>query len=75
MSRAGDEELVGAKAPRLFAVVAEIGEIAGWGMAFDDHALVACDGGRSFLAVSSPDRACWLLSPANDARLVWVDAR
>ncbi len=73
------DELVTEEAPRLFAVVQELGEredgrIAAWGMAFDGHADVVCDDGRSWMSLSSPDRACWLLSRAPDttARLVWV---
>jgi hypothetical protein len=71
-------EMVRDEAPRLFAVVQEIGEredgrIAAWGMAFDDHAAVMRDR-SSWLSVSSPDRACRMLSRAPDvtARLVWV---
>lgn len=74
------DEMVTDEAPRLFAVVEEFGErmdgqIAGWGMAFEDYATVTCDGGRSLLSVRSPERACWLLSRAPDvtARLVWVE--
>jgi hypothetical protein len=71
-------EMVRDEAPRLFAVVQEIGEredgrIAAWGMAFDDHTAVMRDRG-SWLSVSSPDRARCMLSRAPDvtARLVWV---
>lgn len=74
------DEMVSDEAPRLFAVVAEVGErvdgeIAGWGLAFADHTVVMCGGGRSWLNVRSPERACRLLSHAPDvsARLVWVD--
>ena len=72
-------EMVADEAPRLFAVVQELGEredgrIAAWGMAFADHADVVRHGGGSWLSVSSPDRARWVLGHGQDitARLVWV---
>jgi len=72
-------EMVSDAAPRLFAVVQELGEredgrIAAWGMAFADRTDVLRCGGGSWLSVSSPDRACWLLGRGPDitARLVWV---
>jgi hypothetical protein len=71
-------EMVNDEAPRLFAVVQELGErvdgrIAAWGMAFDDHAALVRDRG-GFLSVSSPDRARSLLgrAPGITAHLVWV---
>ena len=71
-------EMVHDEAPRLFAVVQEIGEredgrIAAWGMAFEDHAALLRDH-STWLSVSSPDRARQILSRAPDvsARLVWV---
>jgi hypothetical protein len=72
------QEMVTDEAPRLFAVVQELGDrvdgrVAAWGLAFEDHAdLVRCGGG--FMSVSTPDRACWLLSRQPDvtARLVWL---
>ncbi len=73
--------MVNDEAPRLFAVVQEIGEredgrIAAWGMAFEDHAAVLRDG-NSWLSVSSPDRARRMLSRGPDitAHLVWVKER
>lgn len=72
-------KLVAAEAPRLFAVVHEVGDqedgwIAAWGMAFEDHASVVCDDGLSMLKVASADRARHLLDEAPDrtAHLVWV---
>lgn len=74
-------EMVNDEAPRLFAVVQEIGEredgqIAAWGIAFEDHTAVMRDR-TSWLSVSSPDRARQLLSRAPDvtAHLVWVEPR
>lgn len=71
-------EMVNDEAPRLFAVVQELGErvdgrIAAWGMAFDDHAALVRERGV-WLSVSSPDRARHLLGRAPDvtAHLVWV---
>jgi hypothetical protein len=71
--------MVADEAPRLFAIVQELGEredgrITAWGMAFDDHADVVRHGGGSFLSVNSPDRARTLLGrgPGITARLVWV---
>jgi hypothetical protein len=71
-------EMVNDEAPRLFAVVQELGQredgrIAGWGMAFTDHTAVL-RGTGSWLHVSSPDRARRVLSRAPDvtARLVWL---
>ncbi len=73
-------EMVNEEAPRLFAVVQELGErvdgrIAAWGMAFEDRADVVRDGGGSVLSVRSPERACRLLgrAPGVTARLVWVE--
>jgi hypothetical protein len=71
-------EMVNDEAPRLFAVVQELGQredgrIAGWGMAFADHTAVL-RGTGSWLHVSSPDRARSVLSRAPNvtARLVWL---
>lgn len=71
--------LVNDFAPRLFAVVQELGtrqdgRIAAWGMAFDDHAeIVAVDGGTR-LTLSTAERAItWFNRPRDvTARLVWV---
>ncbi|MCT2582368.1 hypothetical protein JT362_04430 [Actinophytocola sp. S1-96] len=72
------KELIDEEAPRLFAVVQELGErvdgrIAAWGMAFADHVEVIADCGTR-LSLRDPDRACHLLSLAPDvtARLVWI---
>lgn len=72
--------MVNEAAPRLFAVVQELGErvdgrIAAWGMAFEDRADVVCDG-ATLLGVRSPECACRLLGrdPDVTARLVWVES-
>lgn len=72
------EDMVHEEAPRLFAIVQEIGEredgrIAAWGLAFEDHTAVLRDRG-TWLHVNSPERARHLLGRAPDvtARLVWV---
>ncbi|WP_433262066.1 hypothetical protein ACQPZF_28490 [Actinosynnema sp. CS-041913] len=73
-------EMVADDAPRLFAVVQvygeqEDGDVAAWGLAFEDHAEVLRVGGGTRMRLRSPDRAVRLLSRAPDvsARLVWVD--
>ena len=66
------------EAPRLFAVIQEVGDredgwIAAWGMAFDDHVEVVDDG--ACLSLQSPERARWVfgLRPDVTAHVVWVD--
>jgi hypothetical protein len=73
-------KMVHDEAPRLFAVVQELGKredgrVAAWGLAFENRAQLVHSDGRSLLSARSPERACWLLSrnPDVTARLVWVD--
>ncbi|GAB3460350.1 hypothetical protein [Actinophytocola sediminis] len=72
------KEMVDEEAPRLFAVVQELGErvdgrIAAWGMAFADHT-TAVAGRGSVFSLRSPERVRQALCQAPDvtARLVWV---
>ncbi|MGH3827901.1 MAG: hypothetical protein ACRDQX_12125, partial [Pseudonocardiaceae bacterium] len=72
--------MVANEAPRLFALVEEFGErvngeIAAWGMAFDDHVeIVSVDDGSS-INLSSLERAAHIFShhPTITARVVWVN--
>lgn len=73
------DDMVAESAPRAFAVVQVYGErldarIAAWGLAWKERAeIVGVDGGPQ-MCVRSPERACWMLSRADDvsARLVWL---
>ncbi|TCP57053.1 hypothetical protein EV191_1011005 [Tamaricihabitans halophyticus] len=74
------ERMVAQEAPRLFAIVQEYGErvdarIAGWGMAFEDHAEVIAVGRRARLRLRSPERAMRLFEFGAHirARLVWFN--
>lgn len=74
--------MVADEAPRLFALVQEYGDgvdgqIAAWGLAFENHAeLIGADGGPE-VHVSSVESAVWMFSRAAHmtARVVWVDNR
>jgi hypothetical protein len=66
-------------APKLFAVVHELGErvdgwVAAWGMAQDDGVDVVPVDGRVRMALASPERAVRLFGGQQGvtARLVWV---
>jgi hypothetical protein len=71
--------MVADEAPKLFAIVQELGEradavIAAWGMAFDDCAeLIGADGG-SRMSLESPETARWLFSRRENitAHIIWV---
>jgi hypothetical protein len=72
-------EMVAVEAPRLFAVVREYGErldgeLAAWGMAFDDHVEVVSIGGHRRMSLCSPERAVFFfgLGPDVTAHLIWV---
>lgn len=74
------DEMVTDEAPRLFAVVQVYGErvdgqIAAWGMAFEDHAEVVSVDGLTRLSLCSPERAVRRFGRRPDvtARLVWVN--
>jgi hypothetical protein len=75
------DELVTEHAPRLFAVVQEYGErvdgqIAAWGMAFEDGAEVIGTDRTQHLSLRSPERAVRAFScrPHITARVVWATA-
>jgi hypothetical protein len=72
--------MVAANAPRRFAVVQEYGDrvdarIAGWGIAFDDHADVIGEGNVVHFGVPSPEDVlrCFRFGTRVTPRLVWVD--
>lgn len=70
--------LVADEAPRLFALLEEVGDredgwIVAWGMAFPDHAHLVCVNGlTNHMVVDSAERARRLLSQRATIRLVWV---
>jgi hypothetical protein len=73
-------EMVVDEAPRLFAVVQVYGErvdvrIAGWGMAFDDHAEVVSVDYKSRMSLHAPKDALRLFTFGSHirARLVWFN--
>lgn len=74
------DNMVADEAPRIFAVVQELGErgdarIAGWGMSFDDSAHVVSLDGRTLMCLSSPERALvgFRMGGRVTPRLVWVN--
>ncbi|MGX7825861.1 hypothetical protein ACTG9Q_12275 [Actinokineospora sp. 24-640] len=74
--------LVFGQAPRLFAILHEVGHredawVAAWGMAFDDHVEVVDSDGRCRMALSSAERACDILGCDDNAtaHLLWLDGR
>lgn len=74
------ESIVADEAPRLFAIVQEYGErvdgrIAGWGMAFDDHAEVASLDRAIRGSLHVPEDALRLFNFGSHihARLVWFN--
>ncbi|MGH3771602.1 MAG: hypothetical protein ACRDRW_09440 [Pseudonocardiaceae bacterium] len=74
------DELVANEAPRLFALVAEFGErvngeIAAWGMAFEDHVEIVSVEDGSSINLSSLELATHIFShhPTITARVVWVN--
>ncbi len=76
------EEMVAECAPRVFAVVQELGDrvdgwIAGWGMAFDDHVEVIGTDGGVRLSVGTAERALLGFGrcPGITARVIWVEPR
>jgi hypothetical protein len=73
------DEMVAEDAPRVFAVIQEYGDrvdahIAAWGMAFDDHAVVASADGERFQTLTKPEHAVRLYTRGTrvSSRLVWV---
>ncbi|MGH3929016.1 MAG: hypothetical protein ACRDTF_03455 [Pseudonocardiaceae bacterium] len=74
------QNLVAAEAPRLFAVLQEYGErvdgqIAAWGMAFEDHAEVLSIDHRRRMSLAAPHDALHHFVWSSDirARLVWFN--
>jgi len=72
-------EMVADAMPRLFAVVRQYGEcvdgeLAAWGMAFDDHVEVVSIDGRHQMSLCSPERAVFFfgLGPEVTAHVIWV---
>ncbi|MCX4796142.1 MULTISPECIES: hypothetical protein [unclassified Streptomyces] len=73
------EDLVRETAPRVFAVVQELGEredgvVAARGLAFEDRAEVVLTEGVSRLSARTPESALRFFSGANGsrARLIWL---
>jgi hypothetical protein len=71
--------MVRAGAPRLFAVVQEYGErvdahVAAWGMAFDDHTVVASTDRSMRVSARTSEDALFMFNYGSHihARLVWV---
>ncbi|MGH3620725.1 MAG: hypothetical protein ACRDQ5_02920, partial [Sciscionella sp.] len=74
------ESMVADEAPRLFAVVQEYGDrvdgqIAGWGIAFTDHAEVISVTRRMRMSLQTPETALRLFNLGSHirARLVWFN--
>ncbi|WP_018681480.1 hypothetical protein [Actinokineospora enzanensis] len=74
-------EFVHAQAPRMFAVVQELGDsedhrVAAWGIAFEEHAAVVTEDGDSRFVLRTPESALAVFGnhPEVSARLVWLDA-
>ncbi|WP_051385947.1 hypothetical protein [Actinokineospora inagensis] len=72
-------QIVRDQAPRLFAVVQELGEradlrIAAWGMEFEDHAAVVSEDGGTRLSLNSAESAVAAFGRQEDvtAKVVWV---
>lgn len=71
------QALVSETAPRLFALFAELGEredgeVAAWGLAFDDEALVLpVGGGRTLMVFGTAEQAHRRLSRLGRLRLIW----
>lgn len=75
------EQLVADNAPRTFAVVQEYGDrvdgqIAAWGLAFDDHVEVVGTEGGLRMTLGSAERVRRALTWGSHitARLVWVNS-
>jgi hypothetical protein len=75
------EEMVADEAPRLFAVVQVYGErvdarIAGWGMAFADHAEVVSVERTQRITLQAPENALLIFTYGTHVRtrLVWLNA-
>ncbi|MFC9858479.1 MULTISPECIES: hypothetical protein [unclassified Streptomyces] len=73
------DDLVTDSAPRMFAVVQELGEredawVAAWGLAFEDRAEVVGVHGRTRMSLRSPEAALRYFSPdkATRPRLIWA---
>ena len=73
------DEMVAAEAPRVFAIVQEYGQridaqIAGWGLAFDDHAEVTAVDANQWMRLRSPAGALhgFRFGSHVTARLVWA---
>lgn len=73
------EDLVRESAPRVFAVVQELGEredgwVAAWGMVFEDRTEVLGVHCNARMSLRSPENALRYFNPEDDARsrLVWV---
>lgn len=73
------DDMVAESAPRAFAVVQVYGKqrdarIAAWGLAWEEQVEIVGVGGGVRMCVRSPERACWMLSRADDVsvRLVWL---
>ncbi|WP_406382750.1 hypothetical protein [Streptomyces sp. NBC_01618] len=72
------QDLVRETAPRVFAVVHELGDcedgvVAAWGLAFEDRAEVVLPEGISRLSARTPESALRFFNGANGsrARLIW----
>ncbi|PPK67836.1 hypothetical protein V5P93_007178 [Actinokineospora auranticolor] len=68
------------EAPRVFAVVEEIGDrvdarIAAWGMAFPDHAEIVATHRSLRMSLAAPENALPLFTKPNytKAHIVWAD--
>lgn len=73
------DDIVAESAPRAFAVVQVYGDrrdarIAAWGLAWEEQVEIVGVGGGARMCFRSLERACWILSRADDvsARLVWL---
>ncbi|MGH3494478.1 MAG: hypothetical protein ACRDRL_20565 [Sciscionella sp.] len=79
-------DLVAFEAPRLFAIVQELGDrvdgrVAAWGMAFDDGVAVVSAEGHATITAASPERAARFYArrptagrPEVTSRVVWAPA-
>jgi hypothetical protein len=75
-------EMVADQAPRVFAVVQELGErldgrIAAWGMAFDEHAAVVDVRGNIFISTESAEASLRRFQVGREItpRLIWVEQK
>ncbi|GAB3543751.1 hypothetical protein J2S53_000576 [Actinopolyspora lacussalsi] len=71
------ESFVREQAPRVFALVEEVGEradaeIFAWGLALAEHAEVFGAAGRMRGSFGSAESACEVLGMARELRLVWL---